>query len=242
MIEFKKVSKNYGEKNVVDNVNFTINEGEFFIIVGPSGSGKTTTLKMINRLIEVSDGDIYFHKKRLIDYDLRKLRLNIGYVLQQIALFPNLTVFENIELIPEMKKWPKTKRLEKAKDLLNQVGLDPKIYLKRFPRDLSGGEQQRVGILRGIIANPDILLMDEPFSALDPIYRNQLQDIIKNIHNDLKMTIVFVTHDMQEALKLGDRISVMKDGKIVQIDTPENIKNNPKDDFVKEFFKLEDSQ
>ena len=122
------------------------------------------------------------------------------------------------------------------------MGLDPKIYLERFPRDLSGGEQQRVGILRGIIANPDILLMDEPFSALDPIYRNQLQDIIKNIHNDLKMTIVFVTHDMQEALKLGDRISVMKDGKIVQIDTPENIKNNPKDDFVKEFFKLEDSQ
>lgn len=221
---------------ILDGLNFEIQEGEFFVLVGPSGSGKTTTLKLINRLIEQTDGDIYFNNKRLKDYNLRELRLETGYVLQQIALFPNLTVAENIALIPEMKKIDKKVIKEQTEDLLKKVGLDPKHYMKRFPKELSGGEKQRVGILRAIIANPKILLMDEPFSALDPISKVQLQDLIKQLHDEYKRTIVFVTHDMDEAMKLADRICVLKDGKVVQIATPEVLKEKPADDFVREFF------
>ena len=221
---------------ILDGLNFEIQEGEFFVLVGPSGSGKTTTLKLINRLIEQTDGDIYFNNKRLKDYNLRGLRLETGYVLQQIALFPNLTVAENIALIPEMKKIDKKVIKEQTEDLLKKVGLDPKHYMKRFPKELSGGEKQRVGILRAIIANPKILLMDEPFSALDPISKVQLQDLIKQLHDEYKRTIVFVTHDMDEAMKLADRICVLKDGKVVQIATPEVLKEKPADDFVREFF------
>lgn len=239
MIKFKNVTKSYGDNTVIKDISFTINEGECFVFVGPSGCGKTTTLKMINRLNEISGGDILFNNKNIKEYDLRNLRLDIGYVLQQIALFPNLTVYENISLIPEMKKWNKKERIKKTRELLNMVGLDDKEYFNRYPKDLSGGEQQRVGILRAIIANPKVLLMDEPFSALDPISRSQLQDIVKKLHKEMSMTIVFVTHDMSEALKLGDRICIMKDGKVLQIDSPENIKNNPKNEFVEEFFKME---
>ena len=221
---------------ILDGLSFDIQEGEFFVLVGPSGSGKTTTLKLINRLIEQTDGDIYFEDKRLKDYDLRELRLKTGYVLQQIALFPNLTVAENIALIPEMKNFDKKEIKEKTEDLLKKVGLDPKHYMNRLPKELSGGEKQRVGILRAIIANPKILLMDEPFSALDPISKVQLQDLIKTLHNEYKMTTVFVTHDMDEAMKLADRICVLKNGKVVQIATPEVLKENPVDDFVREFF------
>lgn len=240
MIEFKDISKIYDGKTVVNKQNFYIEKGEFFVLVGPSGSGKTTTLKMINRLIEPSNGEILIDGQTLGSLDLRKLRLNIGYVLQQIALFPNMTVMDNIELIPEMKKWKKANRDKRARELLLEVGMDPDKYLSRYPSELSGGEQQRVGILRAISANPKILLMDEPFSALDPISRNQLQDMILDIHEKFKMTIVFVTHDMHEALKLGDRICVMRDGNIIQIDSPENIINNPSSDFIREFFSLED--
>lgn len=221
---------------ILDGLNFEIQEGEFFVLVGPSGSGKTTTLKLINRLIEQTDGDIYFNNKRLKDYNLRELRLETGYVLQQIALFPNLTVAENIALIPEMKKIDKKVIKEQTEDLLKKVGLDPKHYMKRFPKELSGGEKQRIGILRAIIANPKILLMDEPFSALDPISKVQLQDLIKQLHDEYKRTIVFVTHDMDEAMKLADRICVLKDGRVVQIATPEVLKEKPADDFVREFF------
>lgn len=236
MIEFRNVVKSYDENIVVNDQSFTIDDGEFFVLVGPSGSGKTTTLKMINRLVKETSGDIIINGKNIDDYDLRELRLNTGYVLQQIALFPNMTVGENIELIPEMKKWPKKKRSKIARDLLDRVGLSNEIYYKRLPSDLSGGEQQRVGILRAIIARPEILLMDEPFSALDPIYRTQLQDLIKDIHKDLGISIVFVTHDMSEALRLGDRICIMKDGCIVQIGTPQEIMSSPADKFVEEFF------
>ena len=237
MIEFKHISKNYGEKCVVCDQNLTIRDGEFFILVGPSGSGKTTMLKMINRLIPQTEGDIFIDGKKIESYPLRALRLMIGYVLQQIALFPNLTVYENIALIPEIKKWKKTDRLAKTKSLLEKAGLNPQQYLLRYPKELSGGEQQRVGILRAIIGEPRILLMDEPFSALDPISRTQLQDLIKRIHMALRMTIVFVTHDMQEALKLGDRICVMKEGTVVQLGTPDDIRNNPANEFVQAFFK-----
>lgn len=175
MISYKNVSMEYPEsRKVLDNLNFNIEKGEFFVIVGPSGSGKTTSLKLINRLIEQTDGDIFFNNKKLKDYNLRELRLKIGYVLQEIALFPNLTVFENISLIPEMKKMDREIIDEKIDFLLNKVGLEPKRYKDRFPEELSGGEKQRVGILRAIISGPEILLMDEPFSALDPISRINL--------------------------------------------------------------------
>lgn len=239
MINYKNVSLCCSTNGLIlDDLSFEIQEGEFFVLVGPSGSGKTTTLKLINRLIEQTDGDIYFEDKRLKDYDLRELRLKTGYVLQQIALFPNLTVSENIALIPEMKNFDKKEIKEKTEDLLKKVGLDPKHYMNRLPKELSGGEKQRVGILRAIIANPKILLMDEPFSALDPISKVQLQDLIKTLHNEYKMTTVFVTHDMDEALKLADRICILQDGKVVQLATPKEMQDNPANDFVREFFKV----
>lgn len=240
MITYQNVSMSYpGSGKVLDNLNFDIKNGEFFVIVGPSGSGKTTTLKLINRLIEQTEGDIIFKGKRIKDYPLRDLRLDMGYVLQQIALFPNMTVAENIGLIPEMKKMDKNTIAQTTDRLLSEVGLDPKIYRDRLPEDLSGGEKQRIGILRAIAANPEVLLMDEPFSALDPISKEQLQDLVTKLHDDYKITTVFVTHDMNEAIKLADRICIMKEGKIIQIGEPSQIINNPENEFVSQFFKNE---
>ncbi|MDU6743438.1 ABC transporter ATP-binding protein [Peptoniphilus harei] len=240
MIRYQGVSMSYdGKEKVLDDLNFEIKEGEFFVLVGPSGSGKTTTLKLINRLIEQTEGDIFFQEKNIKDYPLREMRLEMGYVLQEIALFPNLTVAENIGLIPEMKKINKKEIAKRVDSLLKQVDLDPKVYKNRLPEDLSGGEKQRIGILRAIAANPKVLLMDEPFSALDPISRTQLQDLVKKLHSDFKITTVFVTHDMREAIKLADRICLMRDGKVVQIGSPEDLVNNPANDFVASFFKEE---
>ena len=240
MIRYQGVSMSYdGKEKVLDDLNFEIKEGEFFVLVGPSGSGKTTTLKLINRLIEQTEGDIFFQGKNIKDYPLREMRLEMGYVLQEIALFPNLTVAENIGLIPEMKKINKREIAKRVDSLLKQVDLDPKVYKNRLPEDLSGGEKQRIGILRAIAANPKVLLMDEPFSALDPISRTQLQDLVKDLHEDYKITTVFVTHDMREAIKLADRICLMRDGKVVQIGSPEDLVNNPANDFVASFFKEE---
>ena len=240
MIRYQGVSMSYdGKEKVLDDLNFEIKEGEFFVLVGPSGSGKTTTLKLINRLIEQTEGDIFFQNKNIKDYPLREMRLEMGYVLQEIALFPNLTVAENIGLIPEMKKINKREIDKRVDSLLKQVDLDPKVYKNRLPEDLSGGEKQRIGILRAIAANPKVLLMDEPFSALDPISRGQLQDLVKDLHRDFKITTVFVTHDMREAIKLADRICLMRDGKVVQIGSPEDLVNNPANDFVASFFKEE---
>lgn len=239
MIRFEKVTKTYDEKDVVLNQSFEVQDGEFFILVGPSGSGKTTVLKMMNRLVEQTCGEIYIQEKNIKDYSLRELRLNLGYVLQHIALFPNMTVGENIELIPELKKWKKELREERARELLSMVGLDPDSYYSRYPKELSGGEAQRVGILRAVISNPEIVLMDEPFSALDPISRASLQELVKELHQTLGMTIVMVTHDIDEALKLGDRICVMRNGSILQSDTPKNLLDYPADDFVKEYFNTE---
>ena len=229
MIEYKHVALRYGEKSVLEDVNLKIKDGEFMVLVGPSGSGKTTMLKMINRLLEPTDGNIK-------DYNQRDLRLSTGYVLQQIALFPNLTVAENIAIIPEMKGWSKDKIKQNTAELLEMVGLPAKEYAGRLPSMLSGGEQQRVGIVRAIIGEPRILLMDEPFSALDAISRKQLQVLTKKLHNEFGVTIIFVTHDTDEALLLADRIAVLQNGQICQIDKPNAILENPANDFVANLF------
>lgn len=241
LIEFKNVSKHYDSLAAVSELNLTIYQGEFFVLVGGSGSGKSTTLRMINTLIEPTDGNVYLHGKRIKDYDIRQLRHQIGYVLQQIALFPTMTVAENIELIPDILGWPKTERKTRVNELLELVELDPTHYRDRYPHELSGGEQQRIGILRAIAAKPQVLLMDEPFSALDPLVRTVLQDQIAMIHQKFGTTIVFVTHDMQEALKLACRIGVMHNGKLVQIGTPEEIKKQPANDYVQSLFSAADT-
>ena len=236
MIEYKNVVLRYTDTNILKNVNLRIGDGEFMVLVGPSGSGKTTMLKMINRLLEPTQGDVYMDDKRIKDYDERDLRLNTGYVLQAIALFPNLTVAENIALIPEMKGWSKEQIASKTEEFLDKVGLPAIDFTHRLPSELSGGEQQRIGIVRAIIAEPKILLMDEPFSALDAISRKQLQTLTKDLHKELGMTTIFVTHDTDEALKLGDRIAVLQEGEIVQVADPDTILAQPANDFVADLF------
>ena len=236
MIEYKHVVLRYTDKDILKDVNLRIENGEFMVLVGPSGSGKTTMLKMINRLLEPTDGNIYMDGKRIKDYDERELRLSTGYVLQAIALFPNLTVAENIALIPEMKGWGKERVASKTVELLEKVGLPASDYADRKPHELSGGEQQRIGIVRAIIAEPKILLMDEPFSALDAISRKQLQSLTKDLHKEFGMTTSCVTHDTDEALKLGDRIAVLQEGEIVQVADFETILAQPANDFVADLF------
>lgn len=235
MIKFEAVSKIYGDKNAVDNVSFNINEGEFFVLIGPSGCGKTTTLKMINRLIPLSEGYIYFNDKQISDYDVSEMRWDIGYVLQQIALFPHMTIKENIAQVPEMKKWKKKDIANRVDELLNMVGLEPDTFRDRYPRELSGGQQQRIGVIRALAADPPVILMDEPFSALDPLSRKNLQDDLLKLQSKIKKTIVFVTHDIEEAMKMGDRICLLNQGHIEQIGTTEDFIHRPKNDFVKSF-------
>ncbi|MBU3181293.1 ABC transporter ATP-binding protein [Clostridium psychrophilum] len=235
MLKFKNIKKSFKSKTVINDINFSVKKGEFVVIVGPSGCGKTTTLKMINKLIPPTSGTIYLEDKNILKEDTIKLRRNMGYVIQQTGLLPHMTVGENIGIIPKLEKWPETKIHDRTIELLKMVGMEPDEYINRYPCELSGGQQQRIGVARAWATNPDIILMDEPFSALDPITRNQLQDELFNLHQDSQKTIVFVTHDMDEALKLGDRICIMKDGDIVQYDTPEEILNNPVNDYVKEF-------
>ena len=236
MIEYKNVVLRYTDTDILKDVNLHIEDGEFMVLVGPSGSGKTTMVKMINRLLEPTDGNIYMDGKRIKDYDERELRLSTGYVLQAIALFPNLTVAENIALIPEMKGWGKERVASKTVELLEKVGLPASDYADRKPHELSGGEQQRIGIVRAIIAEPKILLMDEPFSALDAISRKQLQALTKDLHKEFGMTTIFVTHDTDEALKLGDRIAVLQEGEIVQVADSDTILAQPANDFVANLF------
>lgn len=238
MIRFEDVAKAYVEDEyVLSDIDLEIKEGEFFVIIGPSGSGKTTLLKMINRLISLTKGYIYVKDQPISDYNLQELRWNMGYVLQQIALFPNMTVEENIRTVPAMKEWTEDEMHERVTYLLNSVGLDPESYRHRKTTELSGGEQQRIGVLRAFAADPDIILMDEPFSALDPVSRKSLQNDLMEMHEKYHKTIVFVTHDMQEAILLGSRIALMEEGKIVQVGTPEEIIHAPKNDFVRNFLK-----
>ena len=236
MISFENVSKKYDDGTyAVNNFKLHIKEGELLVLIGPSGSGKTTTLKMINRLIPLTEGYIKIKDKMISDYDIHELRWDIGYVLQQIALFPHMTIEENIAVVPEMKKWEQKKISHRIDELLQMVGLDPQTYRERLPHELSGGQQQRIGVARALAANPPIILMDEPFSALDPLSREKLQDDLIELQKNIKKTIVFVTHDMSEALKLGDRICLMRNGEIVQTGTPEELIHQPVNDFVREF-------
>ncbi|MBS4206016.1 ABC transporter ATP-binding protein [Lederbergia citrea] len=236
MLKFENVSKVYDDGfQAVSSVNFEIQEGEFLVIIGPSGSGKSTTMKMINRMIPHTSGTITIDGNDVTKLNAAELRRNIGYVIQHIGLFPHYTIAKNIAIVPELKGWDKEKINDRVHELLKMVGLDPEVYSDRYPKELSGGQQQRVGVARALASNPRVILMDEPFGALDPLTRDQLQGELISLHQKLKKTFVFVTHDMDEALKLGDRIAIMKDGKLLQIDTPEKLLHEPAHGFVEEF-------
>lgn len=236
MIKFSDVVKTYQEKQVVNKLNLTVASGEFFVLVGPSGSGKTTILKMINRLIEQSAGEILIDDINVNQVDTAKLRKNIGYVLQNIALFPNLTITQNAGILLEAQGVKRDKRETLVNQLLDRVGLPHGQYGSRMPSELSGGEQQRVGIVRALITKPDIILMDEPFSALDPLSRKQLQDLILDLYEELNPTILFVTHDMHEALRLGTRIGVLVNGHLEQVGSPNKIISEPANKTVSSLF------
>ena len=235
MIEFVNVSKEFKDKKVLHDISFTINDNELVAIIGASGCGKTTTLKMINRLIVPTKGKILIDGKNIEEIDKTELRRSIGYVIQQMGLFPHMTVKENIELIQKLEKKDPKEIEENTNRLMEIMDLDGDLYLNKYPSDLSGGQQQRVGVARALANNPKVILMDEPFSALDPITRSNLQDELVELHKKMNTTIVFVTHDMDEAIKIADRIIIMKDGDVVQYDTPEEILKHPKNEFVQEF-------
>lgn len=236
MIRFENVCKSYKntKDEVVKNVSFEIEKGKLVVIIGPSGCGKTTCLKMINRLEKTSSGKIYIDGKANIEYDPITLRRSMGYVIQQTGLFPHMTIRDNIEIIPKLSGLDQQEIAARTNELMKMISLDEE-YLDRYPTQLSGGQLQRIGVARAFAMDPEIILMDEPFSALDPLTRTQLQDELMFIQSRIKKTIVFVTHDMNEAIKLADKICIMKDGKIVQYDTPENIMKNPADEYVSNF-------
>lgn len=235
MIKFNNIVKKYKNKTVINKLNLEINKGELVVLIGASGCGKTTLLKMINGLMKPSSGDVIINNQNIKNLDIIKLRRKIGYVIQHIGLFPHKTIRENIEVILKVEKIENDLRLEKTKSLLNMVGLNPEEYMNRYPTELSGGQQQRIGVARAFSTDPDIILMDEPFSALDPITRSDLQDELVELQAKLKKTIIFVTHDMDEAIKIADKICIINKGEIVQYDTPENILKNPSDEFVQDF-------
>ncbi len=236
MITFDHVSKTFDHPPTlaVDDVSLSISDGEIFVLLGSSGSGKTTLMKMINRLIEPSKGEITLDDTPIQDYPLTKLRRSIGYVFQQIGLFPHMNIENNIAIVLKLTHTPKAKRIERAHELLELIHLDPKQYAQRFPQDLSGGQQQRVGVARALAANPKYLLMDEPFGALDAITRNALQQEILELNKTLNKTIIFVTHDLSEAFTLADRIGIMHCGKLEQVGVKDDILNHPKSAFVRE--------
>ena len=234
MIRFENVSRSFFNKKIVENINLEIADNSITCLIGESGGGKTTILKMINRLIETSSGKITINNQDIAKQDPIKLRRKIGYVIQQTGLFPHMTIRDNIDIILKMTE-EKEKVDERVNELMHMVGLDPNEYLDRYPSELSGGQQQRVGIARAFATDPEIILMDEPFSALDPVTRSALQDELLKIQNKTKKTIIFVTHDMDEAIKIADKIAIINDGHIIQYDTPENILKHPVNDFVKKF-------
>ncbi len=238
MIEFRGVNKTYpgSQRPVVQDLSFEVLDGEICVLVGPSGCGKTTSMRMINRLIEPSSGEILIDGKPNTAMSQTKLRRRIGYAIQQIGLFPHRTIADNVATVPRLLEWQKDRTRQRVDELLDLVGLEPAQYRSRYPAELSGGQQQRVGVARALAADPPIMLMDEPFGAVDPITRTRLQDEFIRIQGEIKKTIVFVTHDIDEAIKMGDKIAILKEGGILaQYDTPENILTNPASDFVSSF-------
>ncbi len=237
-ISLRNVTKRYPgvEKPAVKEMSLDVAAGEILVLVGPSGCGKSTTLRLINRMIEPSSGEIIFNGKDVTKGDPNELRRHMGYVIQQVGLFPHRTIAENIATVPKLLKWSKKKVNNRVDELLELISMDPKIYRDRYPRELSGGQAQRVGVARALGADPDVLLMDEPFGAIDPITRDRLQNEFLRLQADLKKTIVFVTHDIDEAVKMGDRIAILRDqSEIAQLDAPEVILTDPADSFVENF-------
>ena len=238
MIEFRQVSKTYpgSDKPVVNDLSFEVLEGEICVLVGPSGCGKTTTMRMVNRLIEITEGEILINGEPNTAMSGTQLRRKIGYAIQQIGLFPHRTIADNIGTVPNLLGWDKGRISDRVNALLELVGLHPDEYCDRYPAELSGGQQQRVGVARALAADPPIMLMDEPFGAVDPITRERLQDEFLRIQEDIKKTIVFVTHDIDEAIKMGNKIAILRQGGILaQYDTPENILSKPDSEFVSSF-------
>ncbi|MBK5072960.1 osmoprotectant ABC transporter ATP-binding protein OsmV [Budviciaceae bacterium CWB-B4] len=240
MIKLENLTKQFKQKsgkafNAVDNIDLHVPAGEMCVLLGPSGCGKTTTLKMINRLITPSSGRILINGEDTSGLDTVTLRRKIGYVIQQIGLFPNMTIEENITIVPRMLGWDKKACKERARELMDMVALDPNRFLKRYPKEMSGGQQQRIGVIRALAADPPVLLMDEPFGAVDPINRESIQNEFQEMQRKLKKTVILVSHDIDEALKLGDRIAIFRQGKIVQCATPDELLAKPSDEFVGSF-------
>lgn len=236
MIRLDNLTKVYpDETEAVKEVSLEVGKGEFCVLLGPSGCGKTTTMKMINCLTPITAGNIYIDEVDNTKIDENELRRDIGYAIQQIGLFPHMTVGQNIETVPVLKGWPKAKRRQRAEELLELVEMDPGEFIDKYPNELSGGQCQRVGVARALGVDPPILLMDEPFGAIDPITRARLQDEFLKIQQAIKKTIIFVTHDIYEAVKMGDKIALMKEGRLVQYDTPVNLLYRPKNEFVENF-------
>ncbi|MFB9762239.1 MULTISPECIES: ABC transporter ATP-binding protein [Bacillaceae] len=235
MIKFQNIEKKYHSKTVIRNFSLEIEEGQLVVFIGPSGCGKTTLLKMINKLSEPTSGKIFVNGTDISALNTIELRRNIGYVIQNTGLFPHMSIKENLELIPKLKGEAPEAIEKKTAELLQMVGLNPQEYMYRFPKELSGGQQQRIGVARAFSTDSDIILMDEPFSALDPVTRSSLQEELFQMQKELNKTIIFVTHDMDEAIKIADKICLLKDGDILQFDTPENILKNPSNEFVENF-------
>lgn len=236
-IAFRSVVKRYPgrDRAAVEGLSFEVAPGEICVLIGPSGCGKTTALKMVNRLIAITDGDITIDGQSVRSLKLTDLRRGIGYVFQQIGLFPHMTVENNIGSVPRLLGWSKTRIRERASELLELVGLDPDEDLGRYPGEFSGGQQQRIGVARAMAADPQIMLMDEPFGAIDPIARDRLQNDFLRLHRQVRKTVIFVTHDIDEALKMGDKIAIMRDGHLVQLATADELLASPKDEFVAQF-------
>ncbi len=233
-IRLDNLTKEYdkGSFKAVDGISLTFEESKLTVLIGPSGCGKTTTLKMINRLIERTSGDILFDEKSIDQMNRIQLRRQIGYAIQNIGLFIHMSVFDNIAVVPRLLKWPEKKIKNRVEELLELVNLDPEVHMYKYPAQLSGGQKQRIGVARSLAADPEVILMDEPFGAIDPINREKLQDAFIEIQEKIKKTIVFVTHDIREAIKLGDKIVIMDNGHIVQYDDTVNVVNNPENEFV----------
>ncbi len=236
MIKFIDVYKDYDGYEAVKGISLEVKEGELYVLVGPSGCGKSTTLRLINKMVHRSSGEIFVAGEDIDSFAVEDLRKKMGYVIQSTGLFPHMNVADNISTVPSLLNWDKERIKKRNIEMLDLVGLDSKIYLKKYPSELSGGEAQRVGVARALASDPKILLMDEPFGAVDPISRVRLQKEFKVIQRKLNKTVIFVTHDVEEALLLGDKICIMREGQIVQEDTPEEVILHPKNDFVKDFF------